>query len=153
MPTSYDNNITHMVAPAAPLKMLHTSPTTSAHTELTLSACFFKLIAMLIYLIFVDDFNKKGLISLAVTATPIISNNTLTPTKQSRSMVASKMFVCESMISDITPKKAHRAKENKKTSKYHNLTFLRRNLFLLRTFILFDIMSLFDKLFLFISFT
>lgn len=123
-PLLFETIIKQIAAPLAPLKILHTSPTTSEHIELTLSAFFISFIAILLILLLEYDFIKKGLMSLAVTATPIISNKTLTPTKLSIKMVAKIMFACDNINSEIMPKKTHTKSENKNNSRYQILNFL-----------------------------
>lgn len=126
--------------PAAPLNIPHTSPSTSAHSEATLSALFNNINDSFAPLTFLDAIALNGSFGQAVTATPIISVKTDIDIKI-------KIITVDNIIPDAESKNSLEILKNNESENAKKNIFIGHNHFdsLFDFLTLFFISSLFKK--------
>ena len=107
------------VAPAAPERIPHTSPTISPNILATLSAFFFSFIASFAPRTFLDAIALKGFMSQAVIATLNISATIAIKTKTSITTIDTAIPALDKDISLNTPKHMQIANEIASTASGH----------------------------------
>ena len=106
--------------PAAPLRIPHTSPKTSAHREATLSALFNNISDSRAPLTFLDAIALKGSFGQAVTATPIISVKTVIDIK-------TNIIITDNIIPDAESKNSLEILKNNDREKAKKNIFIGHN--------------------------